>query len=292
MKKIILTVLIGLTSFCVKSQNRAILKNKKGSYLYYGQPHIEDNSMLIDEAFNQSHRSIQHIANLSFSKSAATYWYSQEIPLENEKHQLSFAVNYQSIRKHTATGYNHTENGFGDVTFCYRPLIFGKNRRLLMVPKFNVIIPSGNAQKGFGSGGWGGEFGVAVTKRIIPVLITNYNIGYSFVSHADYYADAQDGSPAVKSERDCTTKYLGVSAIWLVRPKFNLMMEYLITYGKTYSGGNWRMCNNATLNPGFRFALQIGKMQIVPGIGLPLNFSGNQLNNAGLLVYLSIEHDY
>jgi hypothetical protein len=292
MKNLLFTALIiNLMVSMVEGQNRDIINRKEGSYLYYGQPHIEDNSMLIDEAFNQTHRNLQHITNVSFSKNTATYSYALEIPLKNEKHQLSFSFNYGSIKKQDiTTGYNLMENGVGDASLSYRPLLFGKDWQAMVIPRFTLIIPSGNAQKGLGSGGWGSEFGIAITKRIIPAVVTNYNVSYTWICKADYYTKAADGNSPVKTELNCASKSFGMSAIWLLKPHLNLMLEYLITSGT--SGNANTVINNSIINPGFRFAVDAGNVQIVPGVGIPLNFTGNRFSDAGCFIYLSIEHPY
>jgi hypothetical protein len=289
MKKILLTAILStMTLSLATCQNRAIQNKKEGSYLYYGQPLIEDNSMLIDEAFNQSHRSLQHITNLSFNKEIATYNYSVEVPLKNEKHQLSFSFNYGSIKKQNIATQ---ETGLGDALISYRPLLFGKNSQALVVPRISLVIPSGNAFKGLGAGGWGSEFALAISKRIIPSVVTHYNIGYRWIWQADYYAFSNDGRP-VKSERDCTTKTFGMSAVWLLRPQINLLVEYVINATRNYQTTTWVNSTNSIINPGIRCAITSGKMQIVPGFGLPLNFTGNRFSGAGAIFYISIEHDY
>src|SRR5882672_8741826 len=75
------------------------LKNfpKKGSYLYYGQPAFEDNSFLLEEAFNQPMGVLQHISNFSFNNVGSknsTYSFTQEIPLTDQTHQLSYTLSY------------------------------------------------------------------------------------------------------------------------------------------------------------------------------------------------------
>src|SRR5690242_13436314 len=70
---------------------------KKGSYLFHGQPLIEDNSMFIEEAFNQEAGVVQYINNLVLDDGSATYVFCNEIPLADYHHQLSFQGGYANL---------------------------------------------------------------------------------------------------------------------------------------------------------------------------------------------------
>ena len=90
-----------------------------------------------------------------------------------------------------------------------------------------------------------------------------------------------------------STTNLGASAIWLVASKFNLMVEYVSLYGKEMQdSGLLTRLNTSIINPGFRFAIDIGKVQIVPGAGVPFNFANGKYESAGAFIYLSIEPAY
>ncbi|MEO7990660.1 MAG: transporter [Chryseolinea sp.] len=288
---LIATTLVGLTH---AQDSDSIPKPKKGSYLYYGQPSIEDNSMLIEEAFNQEAGVIQHISNFIYNGGDFTFGYTQEIPLADVKHQFSFGFTYASFKKPSdIINSNYVTKGLGDVLLNYRPLLWGKNDWALVIPRFTIIVPTGNARYGFGQGGWGGQFNLAVTKRLNSKITTNYNAGYTVITKADHYTYAQDGTPELAYEKNIGVSNLGGSAIWLVRPKFNLMVEYVVTFGKEMQDdGRLISLNNSVVNPGFRFAIDVGKIQIVPGFGLPINFTSNHLDGTGAFFYLSIEPAY
>ena len=293
-------ILKGLIVICIFLSSASVLQGQdpdtipiQGSYLYYGQPIIEDNSMLIEEAFNQDIGSMQHISNLSFKNGNLIYSYQQEIPLAGVKHQLSFGVSYASLKggERLPAGENSfLANGVGDIYINYRPLLWGKNDWALVIPRFTLIIPTGNARYGSGSGGWGGQVNMAVTKRLHPKVITHYNAGYSFINSADYYTYAGDGTPVAKYEKNLPSKNMGASAIWLVRPRFNLMLEFTSTFSTIPQTGRSVDKNNISIiSPGFRFAIQIDKVQIVPGLGVPFSFRNGLFDGTGGLIYLSIE---
>jgi len=172
-------------------------------------------------------------------------------------------------------------------------MLMGKNDWALVIPRFTLIVPTGNSRYGLGSGGWGGQFNLAVTKRLNSKITTHYNAGYTVIQKADYYSYAGDGTPELKFERNIPSANIGGSVIWLVHPKFNLMTEYISLFGKAISEtGSVEKDNFTTVNPGFRFALDIGKCQVVPGMGLPFNFSNGTFTGTGAIFYLSIEPAY
>jgi len=295
MKTLLPTFVLGLFALVSFAQNDTI--PKKGSYLEYGQPSIEDNSMFIEEAFNQESGIIQHISNLIITDGNVVYGYTQEIPLADVKHQLSFGILYNALKAPDAVkqlGNNQfLTNGLGDLMINYRPMLFGKNDWALVIPRFTVIAPTGDARYGFGAGGWGGQFNLAVTKRIGPKITTHYNAGYTMFSKADFFGLDSEGTPRLQRESNLTAKNIGASAIWAIRPKFNFMLEYVSNFQQGFQDDGNVMKTNATIvNPGFRFAIDIDKVQIVPGAGVPLYFTNGQFQNTGAFIYLSIEPAY
>ena len=295
MQKIFLTLITVYTAAALYAQEADTIP-KKGSYLSYGQPSIEDNSMFIEEAFNQEAGIIQHISNFVFNGGDFIYNYTQEIPLADVKHQFSFGVSYASLKKPddiAVQNKNYITNGLGDIYLNYRPMILGKKDWALVIPRFTVIVPTGNARYGLGLGSWGAQFNLAVTKRLNKKITTHYNAGYTLMTKADHYTYTSEGNPVLTYEKNIGTKNIGVSAIWLVKPKFNLMVEYVSTFGKEMEDdGSLTKMNTSIINPGFRFAIDIGKVQIVPGAGIPLNFTNNTFDATGGFIYLSIEPAY
>jgi hypothetical protein len=295
MKAITLQLIISLLPAVVCAQAADTIP-KKGSYLYYGQPSIEDNSMLIEEAFNQEAGIIQHISNFVFNGKDLVYNYTQEIPLADVKHQFSFGISYASLKKPENLGSvnnNYITKGLGDLYLNYRPLLMGKNDWALVIPRFTLIVPTGNAHFGLGAGSWGGQFNLAVTKRLNRKITTHYNAGYTLMTKADFYTYAQDGTPTLVYEKRIGTKNIGASAIWLVKEKFNLMVESIATFGKEMQeDGSSMNVTTSIINPGFRFAVDIGKVQIVPGAGMLFNFTNQSFDSTGGFFYLSIEPAY
>lgn len=269
----------------------------KGSYLYYGQPAIEDNSFLIEEAINQEAGVIQHIFTTAYADGDIVYSYTQELPLRNDRHQLSFGLSYASLKKpETMTAIaqsNFVSSGMGDFFVNYRSMLWDKNDWAIVIPRLSLIIPTGNARYQLGAGAWGGQFNLAITKRLSRQLVMHYNAGYTYYSGSDYYRYDKDLNPSLTYERDVEIANIGASAVWLVHPKVNLLLEYVSNFEEEILDDASIICqHNLTLNPGIRMAFDIGKVQVVPGVGVPFNFENGQYSAMGAFLYLSIEPAY
>jgi Putative MetA-pathway of phenol degradation len=287
-KKIFLVLLMAQGVIVGSSQDAALDTTiKKGSYLFYGQPNIEDNSMFIEEAFNQERAVIQHISNLIIVDKTLQYVFTQEIPMPTEKHQLSIGIVYNSNKKP-----DDVRSGFGDLYINYRPMLMSKTDWALVIPRFTVIAPTGDARKGFGTGGWGAQFNLAVTKRLNSKITTNWNVGATRIFKEHFYSDI-NGDLQLTKKKDHNSINLGFSAIYILSNSFNFLCEYIYTNGQVFNDiGNTIRAKEMIVNPGFRFAFNVGVAQIVPGLGIPFFFENNKHTSTGAFVYLSIEPNY
>jgi hypothetical protein len=86
---------------------------------------------------------------------------------------------------------------------------------------------------------------------------------------------------------------LGGSAIWLVRPTFNFMLELLWLSTEQVVGPGERMRQSGwRLNPGLRGAINFASgLQIVPGVAYTVGL-GEDAGEDGLFLYLSFEHPF
>lgn len=286
MKKSIL-ILIVLQFFSPSFSQDSVKTYKKGSYLFYGQPNIEDNSMFIEEAFNQETAIIQHISNLVLVDGDLQYIFTQEIPMPNEKNQLSIGVVYNSLKTKPQGAPSH--GGFGDLYINYRPILQSKTDWALVIPRFTIIAPTGNAKYGFGSGGWGTQFNMAVTKRLNSKITTHWNAGTTRIFKEHFYQNE-----LLIKKADHTSYNVGASAIYLLSNSFNFMCEYISGFNQGFdetSGDNVRV-HDMVINPGFRFAFMVKKAQIVPGLGIPIMVTDGKHTSTGAFIYLSIEPAY
>jgi hypothetical protein len=243
---------------------------------------IQDNSFLVEEAYNQEDGVVQHISMFTrfWMSRDLVYTFTQEWPVPRRfRHQLSYtlaAVHAGAVR---GSGI-----GFGDVALNYRYQLFGNGEsRIAFAPRLSVLAPSGEARLGRSTGGWGVQTSLPLSVVVNRSLVTHWNAGATFVPHA---ADAAGNRAATHGYN------LGQSFIWLVRPRFNVMLETVWTGTEAVTGpGATQRQHSLLLSPGVRWAYNFSArgLQIVPGIGVPLGV-GPSAGERGIVLYLSFEH--
>jgi hypothetical protein len=257
----------------------------KGSYVFYGVPGIEDNSMLIDEAINQSAGYIQAVSSFVLARESSRYQIDIEIPLAGEKHQVSLSLPYcfQSVSNQNTSDGKSLLHGIGDLSIGYRALVMDRTKWCLLAPGLTLITPSGNYQRGFSEGRWGTLLKIAMTKRLNLSLTAHLNME-TLLSYPkkDNETTALSSAQSRKILFDHT---LGLGMVWAMRSDFNLMLESACSSKKE---GSFRR-GELTVNPAFRFSIKAGKVQVVPGFGFPLYFGKNGIQRYEALFYLSIE---
>lgn len=215
-------------------------------------PPIADNSFLLEESYNQEPGVVQHINALLRIRNSWTYAFIQEWPLGGRRDQLSYTIPIQS--------------GLEDVALNYRRQVF--DGAIAVAPRLSVILPTGSASRAYGIGAVAVQTNVPASIAVGTNLVTHWNAGVTFM-------------PATHE----TIVNLGASAIWLVRPMINVMLE---TSWVRARGGT----GDLLLSPGMRWAHNVrGGLQIVPGIAFPIGV-GPSAGERGVLVYLSFEHPF
>jgi hypothetical protein len=221
---------------------------------------IQDNSFLIEEAYNQERGVVQHISAFSRPDAGGSWQYAftQEWPLGGIKHQLSYTLPVQYA--------DGDGTGVGDVAVNYRYQLAGDpDARTVMAARASLLLPTGSEADGRGSGELGFQANLPVTYLPTPRLATHWNAGFTAIASS------------------ATSFNLGASAIWLMRP-VNLVIEALwLTTGSD---------DSAYLNPGIRWAHDFNSgLQIVPGIAYTIGLGPSSGDDA-LFVYLSFEHPF
>lgn len=242
---------------------------------------IEDNSMFIEEAYNQEDRVVQHISNFVFLPNLQDnffYAFTQEWPAFGLKHQLSYTFQYNSFNK-------GNDNGIGDLLINYRYQLSYKKSFVACSPRLSLIIPTGNKNKGMGSGSWGMQANLPISKRWTNHFINHFNLGTTYLFRVE--------EKEINFNRSLVSYFAGISSIWLVSEKFNLMLECLSNFNARPDLNNTVTYSNQTIiAPAFRFAIDIKGLQIVPGLSVPISFSQNSKTEVGAFIYLSFEHGY
>jgi len=244
-------------------------------------PPIEDNSFLVEEAYNQERGIVQHISTFSRSAGSAAWMYAftQEWPLAGQAHQLSYTVPLAHNDDPLATG-----TGIGDIAVTYRYQIGGGDHALALAPNATVLLPTGDSRRALGSGGAGFQIKLPFSAKLAPRLVAHSNAGVSYTPRA---RDIFGNTAASRGYA------LGQSVIWLAHPRLNLMLESIWSATEEVTGP--RQTERGTeflLSPGLRTAINLRSgLQIVPGLAFPFGI-GPSRGERGVFAYLSFEHPF
>ena len=237
---------------------------------------ISDNSFLLEEAYNQERGVVQHINVLFQGRHGAwLYAFTQEWPFFSSRHQLGFTVPVLSNTD------GHTR--LGDVFVNYRYQLLGPDGAIAAAPRFSLILPTGRAADGSGTDARGVQVNLPVSVRLGERAVTHWNAGATVLPRA-----ANEGG-----ERATVRAYnLGASAIWLARPRFNLMLETSWTRAEEVVGPNTVRSGELLLvMPGVRWAHDFRSgLQVVPGVGYAFDVGSS--DGDVLVLYLSFEHGF
>ena len=241
---------------------------------------VQDNSFLIEEAYNQEDGVVQHISYLQRSFSSGDWVYNQtdEWPLRILKHQLSLTMS--ATHSGGFDGF-----GVGDTAINYRYQLLGNGEaRLAMAPRLTLLAPTGNYRRERGTGGFGLQTNLPLSIQHSRFLVTHWNAGMTWVPHARNTSGEQARALSFN---------LGQSIVWLASHRLNMMFETLWTSTATVAGKNsTHRRQDLYLSPGIRWAHNFRSgLQIVPGIGLPLGVAPSS-GQKGLIFYLSFEHPW
>jgi hypothetical protein len=241
---------------------------------------IQDNSFLVEEAYNQEPGVVQHINTLQRDLRGANWYYTftQEWPVPGEKHQLSFTLPVLALEEPPGAGA-----GLGDVVFNYRYQLVGSGEtRVAVAPRFSILLPTGNEKYYRGGGGIGYQVNVPLSVMVLPKLAAHTNAGFTYVPAAK---DAASDSAAT------TAFNLGQSLIWLAKPRFNVMLEMTYTHAEVVTGpGQTEIGDVLLVSPGIRWAYNFKNgLQIVPGLAFPMGV-GPSVGLRSVFLYLSFEH--
>jgi hypothetical protein len=240
------------------------------------QAPIADNSFLVEEAYNQERGVVQHIGTLRRARGGDwLFTFTQEWPAPHQTDQLSYTIPVQSTRAGRA---------LGDVLLNYRRQVLGRDEEpVWFSPRVSVAIPSGSVDRGSGTGGAGLQANLPVSVRVSHALVTHWNAGGS-VGRARTQSGARGTIRSLSA---------AASAIWLLAPTVNLMLEGAWDVTESLDDAGARIAEgHLVLLPGIRAAInRPGGMQIVPGIGMPIGI-GPSRGARDLFVYLSVEHSF
>lgn len=239
---------------------------------------VRDNSFLVEEAYNQEARVVQHISVLAVSRDPRAWEYSftQEWPAGGQRHQLSVTVPLMHAGDAT---------GVGDVALNYRyQLAFDDATGNAVAPRLSLILPTGDADKGRGTSSLGVQGNLPISWGLHRTLVTHWNVGGTWTPSARAAAGGRVGTRDV---------FAAASAIWLPIRTLNLMLEAVWAREEVAVAADTRVAEeSAWISPGLRAAIDFPSgLQIVPGLAFPFGI-GPTDGERRVLVYLSFEHGF
>lgn len=246
-------------------------------------PGIQDNSFLIEEAYNQDPYVVQHIFNFTrfWNSRDIVASFTQEWPVpEHARHQLSYTLLGVSAGAFPGSGF-----GLGDIALNYRyQVVGGSEARVAFAPRITVFLPTGQSRWGRGAGGAGVQGELPLSVVLARQWVTHWNVGTTIVPSARNE----------RGERAAVTGYnLGQSVVFLAHPRFNVLLETLWTgSASVVAPGRTQRSHGLLISPGVRWAYNFRSgLQIVPGVAVPLGV-GPSAGEKGLFLYLSFEHPF
>jgi hypothetical protein len=244
------------------------------------EPIIQDNSFLVEEAYNQNYGVVQHIQTFQrqWISHDWAYSFTQEWPVDiAPRNQLSYTI--------PVVHSGGVGSGIGDVALNYRYQLLGDgDAKYAIAPRLSVFLPTGDSRRGFGAGGTGLQFLVPLSVVHNNQLTTHWNIGTTY-------------TPSQKDPFGESASTYGVNAgqsfIFAVNNRLNLMLETVwASTESVIAKDKTTRDNTVLLSPGVRWAYNLKSgMQIVPGVAFPVGV-GPSSGDWGVLLYFSIEHPY
>src|SRR6266540_5568539 len=241
-------------------------------------PGIQDNSFLMEEAYNQEQGIVQHITTFRTRRGSSDFdaSFTQEWPVGGITHQVSYDLPFiRSAR----------ETGLGDLRINYRHQLLGSGEtRLAIAPRLSVTFPTGDWKKGRGTGTAGIETMLPVSYVLSPLFTTHSNAGLAFTPSARNDAGARADSYALT---------LAQSVIVTAHPNIQFLVETVYSREQSVIAENsieWS--DDLVIAPGVRGALNFASgLQIVPGLAIPIG-AGPSSGDRGVFFYLSFEHPF
>jgi hypothetical protein len=241
---------------------------------------IQDNSFFIEEAYNQEPGVVQHILNvpINFTNGSReiTPSFTQEWPVFSQIHQFSYTVPY---------AFTEDDNGMEDMRLNYRLQTLTEDQYTpAFAPRFSLVLPTGDRDKGLGVGSVGYETNLPFSKIVSDRWTLHFNAGMSVFPNA--------------RNHDLTNYNLGASAIFAVSRDLNLMLETVAGWNDDIAEGvlspepTVNRSTTALISPGARYAFNLpNDAQLVVGLGLPIGLTSDS-PDWGLFFYCSFEHSF
>lgn len=241
---------------------------------------IQDNSFFVEEAYNQEPGVVQHILtgpiNFTNGSREITPSFTQEWPVFSQTHQFSYTIPYASTEN---------DNGLADTRLNYRlQALIEDEHTPAFAPRLSFVVPTGDRDKGLGTGGMGYEINLPFSKIVSDRWTLHFNAGMSIFPNV--------------CDQNLMNYNLGASAICAVSRDLNLMLEAVAGWNEDLAEGALSpettvdRTTTALISPGARYAFNLpNDAQLVVGLALPIGLTPD-LPDWGLFLYCSFEHPF
>jgi hypothetical protein len=240
---------------------------------------IQDNSFFVEEAYNQEPGVKQHTLNVPINfingSREITPSFTQEWPVFSQTHQFSYTIPY---------AFTEEDNGMEDMRLNYRLQALTEDEWTpAFAPRRSLVLPTGDRDKGLGTGVVGYETNLPFSKIISERWTLHFNAGMSVFPNA--------------RDHHLTNYNLGASAIYAVSRDFNLMLETVAGWNEDIAEGELApeptdRATTALVSPGARYAFNLpNDAQLVFGLALPIGLTSDS-PDWGMFFYCSFEHPF
>jgi len=249
---------------------------------------IEDNSFLIEEAYNQEAGVVQHIFNFVYTNDSRnrgwSFNFTQEWPIFSQDHQFSYTIPSYHIVEGSDRVY-----GVGDILLNYRYQALYEGEVLpAFAPRFSLILPTGSRDRGTGNNVVGYQWNLPFSKKVASRFAVHANFGLTYLPHVR----APMANGQLSPRRSLVSYNVGASGIYALLPRLHLMLEWVGLFEESINdAGRSERAFQPTISPGLRAAVvNEEKLQVVVGAAAPIGLN-RKADNHGAFLYLSIEHD-
>ena len=249
---------------------------------------LDDNSFLVEEAYNQDRGEVQHTLNAVYSNDSKrrgwSFNFEQEWWLFTEDHQIAFSIPFFHLREE-----GEKPRGVGDIQVQYRYQLTEENPNLPAVaPGFSLILPSGSRDKGTGNGVVGYEWSIAASKKVASRLAFHANLGLTYLPKVRVPLDDLHRLSPKRSLLSCD---VGASLVFALSSDVHMLLEWAGEFEEEINDKGRRERDfKAVLSPGIRAAVINNEdLQTVVGLGIPIGVTA-PAENYGVFLYFSVEH--
>jgi hypothetical protein len=208
--------------------------------------------------------------------------FSQEWWLFSEEHQIADSIPFYHLWDE-----GDRQRGIGDISLEYRYQLLEEESNLpALAPKFALILPTGDRDKGTGNGVVGYEWSLAASKKVASRLALHANLGLTYLPKVRVPLD--DG---LSPKRSLLSYSLGTSMVFALISNIHMLLEWVGEFEEEINEeGKKERAFKAVISPGIRAALINREgLQTVVGVGIPIGLT-RRSDNYGAFLYLSLEH--